>query len=425
MYATMSDSIVPSIESPSPSVLTALRPSTTPTPTPSRRAEYRRIRAITWLLVGHKANIRRNAEGSGIWRHGDEYINLAKPDDAHAWICDHCDGVIIIPRSGTTSNVNRHLKKDHGIILKRTQNDREEEDETETILSRDSSVQQTQTAPTTFRALVTTYDVDRFRNLLIHWIVQQQIPYSAVEHTEFRDLLLYLQPSLERYLIRSHHTVANWIGDEYTRARLTVKGLLANAYSRIHLSFDIWTSPAAMPILGICAHFLDTDVRLQNPLLALRFFKGSHTGEAIAEIITGVVEEFEIQNKLGVYVADNASNCNAACRELVLRFHPNEEEGSRRSRCLGHIINLAAQAFIYGKDGEAFVNAAEYTEELTYRDQAAVAREQSLWRSRGSFGKLHNVVKHIKASPQRRQDFQAITEMIITQAVTRGKLLKR
>jgi hypothetical protein len=274
--------------------------------------------------------------------------------------------------------------------------------------------------PTTFRALVTTYDVDRFRNLLIYWIVQQQIPFSAVEQAEFRSLLLYLQPALERYLIRSHHTVANWIGDVYSTAQLTIKSLLANAYSRVHLSFDIWTSPAAMPILGICAHFLDPKVQLQNPLLALRLLEGSHTGEAIAEIIVGVIEEFEIQDKLGVYIADNASNCNTACKELVLRFHPNEEEGSRRSRCLGHILNLAAQAFIYGKADEAFVNAAEYTAELTHRDQEVVAREQALWRSRGSFGKLHNVVKYVNASPQRRQDFQAILEMTVTQAIARG-----
>ena len=57
-----------------------------------------------------------------------------------------------------------------------------------------------------------------------------------------------------------------------------------------------------MPILGICAHFLDPEVQLQNPLLALRFLEGSYTGEAIAEITAGVVEEFEIQDKLGVYI---------------------------------------------------------------------------------------------------------------------------
>ena len=66
------------------------------------------------------------------------------------------------------------------------------------------------------------------------------------------------------------------------------------------------------------------------------------------------------------------------------------------------------------------MNAAEYTADLTHRDQEVVAREQALWRSRGSFGKLHNVVKSVNASPQRRQDFQAILEMTVTQAIARG-----
>ncbi len=64
---------------------------------------------------------------------------------------------------------------------------------------------------------------------------------------------------------------------------------------------------------------------------------------------------------------------------------------------------------------------AEEIEQLTTRDSEQVAAEQALWRQRGSFGKFHNVVKFIRASPQRRQEFQAVVEMIVSQREVRSK----
>ena len=387
------------------------------TPLPSRRADCRRIHTVEWLLIGHKANIRRGSEASAIWEHGDEYIDLARPDTSLTWICNYCDSIVAIRKNGASFNMFRHLKDKHGILLKRTRTIREEEDDNASVLSRESSA--SQQTPSGFGALFVRCDVDKFRNLLLQWIIQQQVPHSAVEQQEFRDLLLYLQPSLERYLI-SRNTITNWVLNEYTKAQSTIKTLLARAQSRVHLSFDIWTSPSVMPILGICSHFLSPSLELNHALLGLKIIEGSHTGEAIAEIIAGVVKEFEIEDKLGVYVADNASNCDTCCRELVKRFHSNEEEGSRRSRCLGHIINLAAQAFIYGKENEAFVSAIEHLNELSVRDQDEIAQEQALWRARGAFGKLHNIVKFVRVSPRRRQDFEAVIEMVIQQRTARG-----
>jgi hypothetical protein len=406
----------PSIPPPSPSAFSVL---TTPTPIASRRGDNRRIRGQTWLLVGRKPNLKRGQQVSPIWDHGDEYVDLAKPQDGASWICDHCDAIVTLKSNASTSNAARHLKNFHQISGKRPRSEIEDEEEEERTLSRQSSLQEIPRPPG-FTALVTRLDIEKFRRLLLRWIIQQQIPYSAVEHIEFRDLLLYLQPSLEPYLIRSHRTISNWVADEFKEAQLAVKSLLAQAKSRIHLSFDIWTSPSAIPILGVCAHFLDSSLQLKHPLLGLKFIEGSHTGEAIAAIIEALIYSFDIEPKLGVFIADNASNCDTACESLVKRLRPNEDENSRRSRCLGHIINLAAQAFIYGKKNETFIVEAEQVEQLTIRDEQALIREQSLWRTRGSFGKFHNVVKFIRASYLRRREFQAVVEMVVAQSIARG-----
>ena len=62
---------------------------------------------------------------------------------------------------------------------------------------------------------------------------------------------------------------------------------------------------------------------------------------------------------------------------------------------------------------------------LSNRDQTVVAREIAHWRTRGSFGKFHNVVKYIRASTLRRQGFNIIVKVIVgqNQAVIRDNTI--
>ena len=87
--------------------------------------------------------------------------------------------------------------------------------------------------------------------------------------------------------------------------------------------------------------------------------------------------EFEIQDKIGVYVGDNTSNVNTAVRSLVRRFQPNESEKGRRSQYYSHIINLAAKAFLLGTDYETFIDKIEVAELATARDEQSLAVEQA------------------------------------------------
>jgi hypothetical protein len=73
----------------------------------------------------------------------------------------------------------------------------------------------------------------------------------------------------------------------------------------------------------------------------------------------------------------------------------------RRLRCFGHIVNLCAQAFIMGKDADSVCKDLE----SAYRE-GDLSRIGELWKRRGAIGKLHNVVRYIRASPQRRQFFK-------------------
>jgi hypothetical protein len=72
-------------------------------------------------------------------------------------------------------------------------------------------------------------------------------------------------------------------------------------------------------------------------------------------------------------------------------------------RCLGHIINLAAKAFLFGKDADAFEDGTD-----TARKNGHLEALREEWRKQGPVGKLHNTIKFIRMTPQRREAFAAL-----------------
>ena len=105
-------------------------------------------------------------------------------------------------------------------------------------------------------------------------------------------------------------------------------------------------------------------------------------------------------------MADNAES-NDTCIDAVLRaLYQNmsvKQRKARQLRCFGHITNLCAQAFIVGKDSEKICKQIS----TAYRNEDMAAVEK-LWRKRGAVGLLHNIVRFIRLTPQRRGFFARI-----------------
>src|SRR4029077_9075026 len=85
---------------------------------------------------------------------------------------------------------------------------------------------------------------------------------------------------------------------------------------------------------------------------------------------------------------------------LMRSMHIGMDSKQRHLRCFCHIINLAAKAFLFGKDPDAFETEANSCIQLRQAE-----KELEIWRKLGPIGKLHNVVTYIRRTPQRREDF--------------------
>ena len=85
-------------------------------------------------------------------------------------------------------------------------------------------------------------------------------------------------------------------------------------------------------------------------LLGIREAYGDHSGENVGQKVVDANREFQTEPELGAFFLDNAGKNDAAARYNLteLELHDTHEEEHCRLGCLGRIINLAAENFIFG-----------------------------------------------------------------------------
>lgn len=230
------------------------------------------------------------------------------------------------------------------------------------------------------------------------------IALVMIESESFREFIHIIAPALDTFMVSSSNTIRNWIMKLFEKQTLVIKRKLARARTRIHISFDLWTSPNHRSLVGIVAHWLDEDLKKQDVLIGLRRLKGSHSGENLAEVIIPVLQSYNLTSNLGFFIGDNVASNDVAVRCILHSIRPDiKDPESRRVRCLGHIINLVAKAFLFGNDEESL--EAEGMTKTQIQQLLNVRKE---WLTSGPYGKFHNTVQFIRDTSQRRDEWVAI-----------------
>ncbi|KAF6524788.1 hypothetical protein HZS61_010583 [Fusarium oxysporum f. sp. conglutinans] len=245
----------------------------------------------------------------------------------------------------------------------------------------------------------------RIRELSVGHIIDSNLPFTTFESTYLQELFRQLDSGLYAQVPWGRTATKKDLEDILVSKKAAVKEELENAVTQIHLSFDLWTSPNSLAFISIFGHFIDRRHSYQSRLLAFKRQIGSHAGENIAYTIRNVVRDWGINCKLGVSICDNAASNDVCLRNLYTTLDASitrADTEARRMRCFGHILNLVAQAFLYGDDAASFELQSE-----AYDMLERVEEDLEHWRAKGPVGKLHNIVKFIRASPQRTETFKA------------------
>ncbi|KAF5701051.1 hypothetical protein FMUND_14060 [Fusarium mundagurra] len=351
---------------------------------------------IASLLDKRKSRGRR----SWIGNHGWFLAELRKDNTSSGdiWCCRLCDdkGAPRFFNARSTSSASAHLFK-----ITETFETGSSGDPSVLDLQRNGSKKR----PASSSLLLPRAKMARIRELSVGYIIDSNLPFTTFESTYLQELFRQLDSDLYAQVPWGRTATKKDLEDILVSKKAAVKEELDNAVTQIHLSFDLWTSPNRLAFISIFGHFIDRRHSYQSRLLAFKRQIGSHAGENIAYTIRNVVRDWGIDCKLGVSICDNAASNDVCLRNLYTTLDASitrADTEARRMRCFGHILNLVAQAFLYGDDAASFELQSE-----AYDMLERVEEVLEHWRAKGPVGKLHNIVKFIRASPQRTETFKA------------------
>jgi hypothetical protein len=187
---------------------------------------------------------------------------------------------------------------------------------------------------------------------LLRLIVHHDLPLNAIEWPELHTLVYTINHTANSCLWKSHSTVSQKIAATFAIKKMQLKNVLLQSKSLIHITTDTWHSPNFKELQAITASFVNADGRHCKALLDLCELPEGHAGAEVAPFILNVLENYEIKERLGYITADNHGANDTLCKALadqLVDWLPTE----RRLRCVGHIINIAVQAFFFAKNSEA------------------------------------------------------------------------
>ncbi|RKK06792.1 hypothetical protein BFJ65_g18346 [Fusarium oxysporum f. sp. cepae] len=348
---------------------------------------------------------RKGAKGRKSWirSHGMFFIELNHQDQpiGHVWCCSRCDtkGRPEFFSVQATSSAADHLRKAHRITPA-----------SQSSPSDDSAIDlqshATPKRPRLDQSIIPKAKVKAVQELSVGFVIDSDVPFTIFEHKFLKELFYQFDHELALQIPWSSSSITRELQKIFESKADIIKAELGSALTKIHISFDLWTSPNRLAIMAVFAHFIDKFGNQQSRLLALRRQLGIHSGENLAETLFEIVQLWDIRGQVGTVISDNVTT-NDTClsyfyRQLDPSIRPADIK-ARRMRCYGYVLNLVARAFLFGKDAESFELESDINGMRGLQEQ-----DLRHWRSKGPIGKLHNIVKFIRSSPQRSEYFKRI-----------------
>ncbi|EKG08995.1 Ribonuclease H-like protein, partial [Macrophomina phaseolina MS6] len=247
--------------------------------------------------------------------------------------------------------------------------------------------------------LVTPFHDKRFQEAYINAVVRLDLTFRQAASPELREVIFLGGPMAERCLSTSDWGVGSWIKQSFEDRRSSVRKLVLAAKSKVHFSIDTWTYDEGnkRAYLAVNSHFLGPNGTPRTALLSFRRIIGTHSGENMAQIVRGAIEDYNIQD-IGYFILDNAKNNEIMLKELA-REVPGIEYPACHVRCIGHIINLVVKAILLGQGVTAFKKDL-----LGLVDDSDAAFK--VWSRAGPLGKLHNICVFVNRSSGQREEFE-------------------
>jgi len=108
-------------------------------------------------------------------------------------------------------------------------------------------------------------------------------------------------------LSSSANTIENCILKQFHHSQQHLTSLFRQSKSKIHFTFDMWTSPNYRAFLGLVAHWLDSNYKLPSKVISMWRFHGRYRGANQGGCSLEVVKPYSITEKIGIILHSSIS----------------------------------------------------------------------------------------------------------------------
>ena len=229
------------------------------------------------------AKRRDRSPNTWYWQYGEEIYE----DNQRRWMCEPCweDKKFTHYTQNSNRSIIKHLEETHEIS---------EDDCASGIRLKITPPDNTSASTSITRHTPSFFDWEILKLQLIEWIVVMHIAFSQVQNDWFRRFLAALSPKLEKWIPKAGNTIRDWILAEFEQQQKEVKKQLHTSKSRIHLSFDLWTSPNHLSFVRVVTHYISPKYNVETVLLRLCCLQGPHSGKNIAKAILKIIDKYDL-----------------------------------------------------------------------------------------------------------------------------------
>ncbi|XVE63664.1 hypothetical protein DITRI_Ditri07aG0037900 [Diplodiscus trichospermus] len=183
------------------------------------------------------------------------------------------------------------------------------------------------------------FDMAKMREANAHWIFMHAHPFTIVEEEVFN--MMQRRGMLE-WEKMSHNTIKKDCVQVYEIEKKKLKSLLKNI-SKISITTDMWKSTnQKLEYMVLTGHFVDSNWKLQKPVLSFVHLFPPHHGVEIADNFYKCLKDWSIEKKVYTISVDNASNNDSTIKILTDTFSRNKKllcgGNLFHVRCCAHIL---------------------------------------------------------------------------------------
>ena len=193
-----------------------------------------------------------------------------------------------------------------------------------------------------------------FLDCQVRMIISRGLPLSFFEDIEVQRAFFCLT-SWDGVSFSNPKSIRSRIFEMKDEARNEIREnfqLFENSGQGIGLQVDGWSTKIGRTgYFAIIAHWISTDMRWREELLAFSPTEARHKGRDLAGFVLDAVQYFDITRRIRSITSDNASANGTMIAELNEMLEDSELGGSRKVvhvPCLSHVIQLAQGELLKG-----------------------------------------------------------------------------